>query len=106
MSTGAKTNLAVDANRIAGIVNGLAGITEPDRPYTRRAFTPLFLEGRAFLERRFRAAGLETRTIDMHVARLRAKLRDPSGRKCPESITTVRGQGYMAGPELVIEESS
>ena len=25
-------------------------------------------------------AGLETRTIDMHVARLRAKLSDPSGR--------------------------
>ena len=54
-------NLPVNASRIAGIVNGLAGITEPDRPYTRRAFTPLFLEGRAFLDRRFRAAGLETR---------------------------------------------
>ncbi len=61
MTTSTKTNLPVDAGRIAGIVNGLAGITEPDRPYTRRAFTPLFLEGRAFLERRFRAAGLETR---------------------------------------------
>ena len=54
-------NLPVNASRIAGIVNGLAGITELDRPYTRRAFTPLFLEGRAFLDRRFRAAGLETR---------------------------------------------
>ncbi|WP_457583869.1 Zn-dependent hydrolase [Ensifer canadensis] len=61
MSRSVKTNLPVDASRIAGIVNGLAGITEPDRPYTRRAFTPLFLEGRAFLDRRFRAAGLETR---------------------------------------------
>ncbi len=61
MTTSTKTNLPVDAGRIAGIVNGLADITEPDRPYTRRAFTPLFLEGRAFLERRFRAAGLETR---------------------------------------------
>ncbi len=60
MMTCVKTNLPVDAGRIAGIVNGLAGITEPDRPYTRRAFTPLFLEGRAFLDRRFRAAGLET----------------------------------------------
>ena len=45
-------------------------------------------------------AGLETRTIDMHVARLRAKLRDPSGKKTPEAIVTVRAHGYMAGPDL------
>jgi DNA-binding response OmpR family regulator len=45
-------------------------------------------------------AGLETRTIDMHVARLRAKLRDPSGKKAPEAIVTVRAHGYMAGPDL------
>jgi len=45
--------------------------------------------------------GLETRTIDMHIARLRTKLRDPSGRDTPEAILTVRAHGYMAGPELV-----
>jgi DNA-binding response OmpR family regulator len=45
--------------------------------------------------------GLETRTIDMHVARLRTKLRDPSGRATPEAILTVRARGYMAGPDLV-----
>jgi DNA-binding response OmpR family regulator len=45
--------------------------------------------------------GLETRTVDMHVARLRTKLRDPSGRKCPEAIVTVRAHGYMASPDLV-----
>jgi len=45
--------------------------------------------------------GLETRTIDMHVARLRTKLRDPSGRATPEAILTVRAHGYMAGPDLV-----
>ena len=56
-----ETNLSVDAGRIADLIKGLARITEPDRPYTRRAFTPLFLEGRAFLEQRFKAAGLETR---------------------------------------------
>jgi DNA-binding response OmpR family regulator len=44
--------------------------------------------------------GLETRTIDMHIARLRTKLRDPSGRKTPEAIVTVRATGYMAGPDL------
>jgi DNA-binding response OmpR family regulator len=45
--------------------------------------------------------GLETRTIDMHIARLRTKLRDPSGRETPDAILTVRAHGYMAGPELV-----
>jgi DNA-binding response OmpR family regulator len=48
--------------------------------------------------------GLETRTIDMHVARLRTKLLDPSGRKTPEAIVTVRAHGYMASPDLVALE--
>jgi DNA-binding response OmpR family regulator len=48
--------------------------------------------------------GLETRTIDMHIVRLRAKLRDPSGGETPEAILTVRAQGYMAGPELAALE--
>ncbi len=50
--------------------------------------------------------GLETRTIDMHVARLRTKLRDPSGRATPEAILTVRAHGYMAGPDLLPLEPS
>lgn len=50
--------------------------------------------------------GLETRTVDMHVARLRSKLRDPSGRKTPEAILTVRAQGYMAGPDLLPHEEA
>jgi DNA-binding response OmpR family regulator len=44
--------------------------------------------------------GLETRTIDMHVARLRTKLRDPSGSVTPEATLTVRAHGYMASPDL------
>jgi DNA-binding response OmpR family regulator len=44
--------------------------------------------------------GLETRTIDMHIARLRTKLRDPSGKPTPEAILTVRSHGYMAAPDL------
>lgn len=47
--------------------------------------------------------GLETRTIDMHVARLRAKLRDPNGKTTPEAIVTVRAHGYMAGADLRAE---
>ena len=50
--------------------------------------------------------GIETRTIDMHIARLRTKLRDPSGKRTPEAIVTVRAQGYMAGPELVPFEAA
>ncbi|WFU09287.1 Zn-dependent hydrolase [Rhizobium sp. CB3090] len=54
-------NLPVNADRIAEDIEALAGITEPDHPWTRRAFSPLFLEGRAYIEARMRAAGLTTR---------------------------------------------
>ena len=39
--------------------------------------------------------GLSTRAIDMHVARLREKLRDDIGK--PRILITVRGKGYMWG---------
>ena len=42
---------------------------------------------------RISAQGAETRTIDMHVVRLREKLRDDSGE--PKVLLTVRGKGYM-----------
>ena len=38
-------------------------------------------------------SGITTRTIDMHIARLREKLRDDTA--CPAVIVTVRGKGYM-----------
>ena len=56
----APRNLAVNAARIAEDISDLAAITEPERPWTRRAFTPMFLAGRDYLVRRFEAAGLET----------------------------------------------
>ena len=37
--------------------------------------------------------GIDTRTIDMHVARLREKLRDDAAQ--PQVLLTVRGKGYM-----------
>ncbi|MBL0375446.1 Zn-dependent hydrolase [Rhizobium sp. KVB221] len=55
-----KRNLAVSAERIGADLDALAAITEEGRPWTRRAFTPMHLEGRAYLERRFRDAGLDT----------------------------------------------
>jgi beta-ureidopropionase / N-carbamoyl-L-amino-acid hydrolase len=56
-----KTNLPLDADRLWADVMALAEITDPSRPYTRRSFTPLFLEGRAFLTKAFADAGLATR---------------------------------------------
>src|SRR5258708_11546323 len=56
-----KPNLPLDADRLWSDVMVLAEITDPTRPYTRRSFTPLFLEGRTWLARRFADAGLATR---------------------------------------------
>lgn len=54
-------NLAVTPARIAEDISELAALTEPDRPWTRRSFTPMFRAGREYLTRRFQAAGLQTR---------------------------------------------
>ena len=46
--------------------------------------------------------GIETRTIDMHVARLREKLGEKGG-DC-KVIVTVRAKGYMLGEEVEVAE--
>jgi N-carbamoyl-L-amino-acid hydrolase len=56
-----KSNFPLDADRLWSDIMALADITDPARPYTRRSFTALFLEGRAWLARRFAEAGLTTR---------------------------------------------
>jgi N-carbamoyl-L-amino-acid hydrolase len=56
-----QTNLPLDADRLWADVMALAEITDPARPYTRRSFTALFLEGRAWLAQKFAEAGLTTR---------------------------------------------
>ncbi|MGO4737897.1 Zn-dependent hydrolase [Bosea sp. 2KB_26] len=55
--------MSIDAERLWRRIEALSGITDPDRPWTRRSFTPRFLEGRKWLAAEFRAAGLAT-TID------------------------------------------
>jgi DNA-binding response OmpR family regulator len=47
--------------------------------------------------------GLSTRTIDMHVTRLREKLRDNSDN--PQVILTVRGKGYMFAVKTNVEKA-
>jgi beta-ureidopropionase / N-carbamoyl-L-amino-acid hydrolase len=51
----------IDPARLWDELLALGAITEPDRPYTRRSFSPLFEEGRAWLTQRMREAGLATR---------------------------------------------
>ena len=48
-----------DAARIATEIKALRGLTLADRPYTRRAFTPVYQQGRQWLARAMAAAGLE-----------------------------------------------
>ena len=56
-----KSNLAARTDRIEADIKALADITDLDRPWTRRAFTPTFLKGRIWVEAAMRQAGLETR---------------------------------------------
>ncbi|MCP3915226.1 MAG: response regulator transcription factor [bacterium] len=46
--------------------------------------------------------GLATRTVDMHVARLREKLGDPADD--PRIVVTVRAKGYMLGEGVAVDE--
>lgn len=48
---------------------------------------------------------IETRAIDMHITRLRNKLSGRSGEQV-DWIVTVRGQGYMLGPDLEVTQGS
>jgi beta-ureidopropionase / N-carbamoyl-L-amino-acid hydrolase len=50
----------IDRERLWEDLMTLGAITEPDRPYTRRAFSPLFDQGREWLTERMREAGLRT----------------------------------------------
>ena len=75
-------NLPVDTGRIEADIEALAKITEPGRPWTRRAFSPLFLEGRSYVERRMREAGLHTRI-------------DPAGNLIGRRAGQVPGKGTL-----------
>jgi N-carbamoyl-L-amino-acid hydrolase len=56
-----RTNLPIDETGLWDDLMALAALTDPDRPWTRRAFSPMFLEGRAYVAERMRAAGLAVR---------------------------------------------
>lgn len=49
-----------------------------------------------------RDGGVDTRAIDMHVTRLRQKLASQAAKDEPDWISTVRGKGYMLGPDVQV----
>ena len=51
----------VNPDRIDADLKRLAEFTDPNLPYTRRAFSPYYEEARRWLAERFRDAGLDTR---------------------------------------------
>lgn len=48
--------------------------------------------------------GIETRTVDMHIARLRDKLIEAVGAPGEQIILTVRGKGYMLADAVTVDE--
>ncbi|WP_018184784.1 Zn-dependent hydrolase [Kaistia granuli] len=56
-----RANLPIDETGLWDDLMALAALTDADRPWTRRAFSPMFLEGRAFVAERMRDAGLAVR---------------------------------------------
>ena len=45
---------------------------------------------------------VETRAIDMHITRLSSKLSSQAKEQPPDWIVTVRGKGYMLGPDVEV----
>lgn len=52
--------MSINSDRLRRRLEELSRLTDPDRPWTRRSFSDLFLQGREWLAREFRKAGLET----------------------------------------------
>ena len=50
--------MKINAQRVWERLSTLATITEPDSPWTRRSFTPKFLQGRKWIAHQFEQAGL------------------------------------------------
>jgi N-carbamoyl-L-amino-acid hydrolase len=58
--SGSRRGAAIDRETLWSDIMALGAITDPARPYTRRSFSPLFLEGRTWLRQRMHDASLVT----------------------------------------------
>lgn len=96
--------VSVDEARIRTRIERLAAFTEPDRPYTRRAFTDLYLRARAWLADEFRDAGLEP-AVDAGgnlVGRRAGRRADAKVLALGSHIDTVAGGGRFDGVAGVV----
>ncbi|KVC77556.1 Zn-dependent hydrolase [Burkholderia ubonensis] len=89
----------LNADRLNARVEQLARFTRPDVPWTRRAFSPLFIEARAWLAEQFAQAGL---SVSLDAGGNLIGRRDGSGRCAKPLITgshcdTVVGGGRFDG---------
>ena len=50
--------ITINADRLWSRIEALSRFTDPDKPWTRRAFDSRFTQGRAWLEQEFKGAGL------------------------------------------------
>lgn len=104
MSARGASAVPIDAARIDRRVRQLTEMTEAERPYTRRAFTELYLEARAWLEGEFRDAGL-TPSLDAGANLVGERAgRDPAAPAlmAGSHIDTVPGGGRFDGIAGVI----
>src|ERR1700677_472068 len=94
----------IDGKRIWDDLMALAAITDPEKPYTRRSFSPRFLEGRAWLRQRFEEAGLTVRldTGGNLIGRLAGSLADPNPIVMGSHSDTVPSGGRFDGPAGII----
>lgn len=53
-----------------------------------------------------RDGNIETRAIDMHITRLRQKLTGGSSTAVGSWVLTVRGKGYMLGPDVAVDAAA
>jgi len=102
--TAARETLLVDEARVRRRVERLAAFTETDRPYTRRAFTELYLEARTWLADEYRSAGLEP-SIDAGgnlVGKRAGRRADAPALAAGSHIDTVVGGGRFDGVAGVV----
>ncbi|ARQ00240.1 Zn-dependent hydrolase [Pseudorhodoplanes sinuspersici] len=94
----------IDADRLWNDLMALAAITDPDKPYTRRSFSPLFLKGREWLKARFEETGLTVRLDEAAnlIGRLDGAERDAPTIMLGSHSDTVPSGGRFDGPAGVL----
>jgi beta-ureidopropionase / N-carbamoyl-L-amino-acid hydrolase len=94
----------IDGKRIWDDLMALAAITDPEKPYTRRSFSSRFLEGRAWIRRRFEEAGLTVHldTGGNLIGRLTGSLDDAKPIVMGSHSDTVPSGGRFDGPAGII----